>query len=83
MKCHEMKKLNAISRLVIILTILGYLITQSVNFFITGIVTLGILFALYYTKKSEDKETTDKSSIEGFTNPRLYKQEKSEIYKSY
>ena len=37
------EKINAITRLVIILTILGYLITQSLNFFITGSITLGVI----------------------------------------
>ena len=52
------QKINAITRLVIILTILGYLITQSLNFFITGAITLGVIVFLYYAKslKQEDNK---------------------------
>ena len=45
------EKINAITRLVIILTILGFLVTQNSNFFITGIVTLGIIIMLYYARE--------------------------------
>ena len=45
------EKINAITRLVIVLTILGFLVTQSINFFLTGFITLGVIVALYYTKK--------------------------------
>jgi len=37
------EKINAITRLVIILTILGYFVTNSLNFFITGAITLGVI----------------------------------------
>ena len=65
------EKINAITRLVIILTILGYLITQSLNFFITGAITLGVIVFLYYAKslKQEDKK---KQVKEAFTNPSVY-----------
>ena len=45
------QKINSITRLVIILTILGFLITQSYNFFLTGLITLAIIVILYYTKE--------------------------------
>ena len=65
------EKINAITRLVIILTILGYLITQSLNFFITGAITLGVIIFLYYAKslKQDDKK---KQVKEAFTNPSVY-----------
>ena len=40
-------KLNAGTRLVIILSILGYLVTMNVNFFIIGVVTLVVIGGLY------------------------------------
>ena len=43
------QKINAITRLIIILSILGYLLTNTINFFITGFVTLGVIVFLYYT----------------------------------
>jgi hypothetical protein len=46
-------KLNAISRLVIILTILGFFFTQNVNLLIIGVITLAIIFSLYKLRKQE------------------------------
>lgn len=69
------EKINAITRLVIILTILGFLVTQNSNFFITGIVTLGIIIMLYYAreyKNSTENNDRNSSSVEGFTNPKVY-----------
>ena len=40
-------KLNAISRLVIIMTILGFIFTRNVNLIIIGTLTLAILYTLY------------------------------------
>ena len=49
--CYE-EKLNAISRLVIILSVLGFTIIKKINILITGIITLFIIF-LYYKLKSK------------------------------
>jgi hypothetical protein len=46
-------KLNAISRLVIVLTILGFFITQNINLLIIGVITLGIIYSLYKLRKQE------------------------------
>lgn len=77
------EKLNVISRLVIILTFLGYLITMSYNIFIIGLITLGIVAFLYnYQNKKETIETKYKTK-EGFstniTNPDFYKALKTEF----
>jgi len=40
-------KLNAISRLVILMCILGFLFTQNWKIFIIGIITLAIIFSLH------------------------------------
>ena len=76
------QKLNAITRLVIILTTLGYTVTQNFNFVIMGILTLGILVAVYYyyTTKN-DKLTMGTIRKEGFTNPKLYKAMESQFTK--
>ena len=60
------QKLNAISRLIILLTGVGFLITRSLRIIATGFVTLGVIIFLYNIKyknqvKSKLKET--------FTNP--------------
>lgn len=46
-------KLNAISRLIIIMTILGFIFTRNFNLIIIGILTLAILFALYKLRKQQ------------------------------
>ena len=66
------EKINAITRLVIILTILGFLVTNSYNFFFTGFITLGIIVFLFYTKQNTESKPSASSKKEGFTNPELY-----------
>ena len=53
-------KLNAISRLVIILTLLGYLTTKNIKIMLSGIVTLGTIILLFFLKNKKTKK-------EGFT----------------
>ena len=61
------EKLNAVTRLVIILTILGYLITSNIRVGITGIVTIVAIIVLRSVKAgSSDKQSKDIS--EGFAN---------------
>ena len=45
------ENLNAISRLIIILSILGFLATRSINIIIVGVVTLIVIIILYNTRK--------------------------------
>ena len=68
---NSAQKLNAISRLVILLTLLGYLVSQSMKIIITGIVTLGIIVILYNAQKDKEqtKDKIKKITKEGFTNP--------------
>jgi hypothetical protein len=47
------QKLNAISRLIIILTILGFIFTMSAKLLLVGIITLLVIFALYKTRKQK------------------------------
>ena len=66
------EKLNAMTRLVIIMTLLGYLITKKNKFIITGIITILAIIFLYKIKT----EPISKKTInikEGFSNPELYK----------
>lgn len=44
-------KLNAISRLVIFMSLLGFIFTRNLNLIIIGIVTLAIIFTLYKLRK--------------------------------
>jgi len=58
------QKLNEISRLVIILSILGFIVTGGFRFLIIGFVTLAIIYIIYNIKKQ---------SKEGFENDNLTK----------
>ena len=69
-------KLNAITRLVILLTILGYLFTRNIKILITGIITIGIIVILYKTQHKK-KKLNKKMLKEGFTSPELYEKVKS------
>lgn len=50
--CYE-QKLNAISRLIILLTILGYILTMSKRIIAVGIITLLGIFILYNMRKQK------------------------------
>jgi hypothetical protein len=60
------EKLNAISRLVIALTILGFMITMSRSIVFIGIVTLAVIFVLYKTQKQKITKELFQSK-EGFS----------------
>lgn len=59
-------KLNAMTRLVIVLTLVGYLITKNNKIILSGLITLGAIILLFVvkTKKGNNKE--------GFKNADLY-----------
>jgi hypothetical protein len=50
------QKLNSISRLIILITILGTIIFRSLRMFITGIITLGIIIFLFYIQNNKNKK---------------------------
>lgn len=63
--CYE-QKLNAITRLIILITILGYVLTMSNRVLLTGVATLIVIFI--YFKMKKQKVTRDFiDSQEGFT----------------
>jgi len=64
------EKLNAITRLVILLTILGYLFTQTYKIIITGVITLGVIILLYNVNKN--KEVQKPKVVEKFENMNCY-----------
>lgn len=69
------EKLNGITRLVLLLTILGYLITKNIKIIVTGAITIFSLILLYKMKMENTLKTNikDLNIKEGFTNPELYK----------
>lgn len=80
--CYE-QKLNSISRLIILLTILGYILTMSKRILAVGVVTLLLIYVLYKIRKqkitkdmlegfeikSGEKKNDKKESKETFVNP--------------
>ena len=50
--CYE-QKLNAISRLIILITILGYILTMSQRVLAVGILTLVVIFVLFKMRKQK------------------------------
>jgi len=78
--CYE-QKLNAITRLVILITILGYILTMSKRVLLVGVVTLVVIFVLFKMRKEKvTKEMVNegfkvltrenkKQSGESFVNP--------------
>ena len=62
--CYE-QKLNAITRLVILITILGYILTMSQRVLLVGSVTLVIIFVLFKMRK---QKITKEMLNEGFLN---------------
>jgi len=61
------EKLNAITRLIILLIIIGLLITQNLNILMLGIITLFIIILLYYNNtKKETFTNIHESSIEKY-----------------
>jgi hypothetical protein len=76
------EKLNAISRLIIVLSILGFIITKSVRFLVIGIITLAIIYFVYKMRKQKIvKEILNKDDKEGFENidKKGYIQQPSEV----
>ena len=60
-------KLNAVTRLVIILSILGFLVTKNVRVVVTGLVTLVAVAILQHVQKKNDtKDNLEQAVKEGF-----------------
>jgi hypothetical protein len=62
--CYE-QKMNAVSRLIILITILGYILTKSKRILGVGILTLAIIFVLFKMRK---QKITKAVLNEGFAN---------------
>jgi hypothetical protein len=69
------QKMNAISRIVILLSILGFLITKNVNILLTGAITLAIFVMMYklqhqeeYDAKNGGNNNNSNDKKEGFIN---------------
>jgi hypothetical protein len=62
--CYN-QKLNAITRLIAILTIVGFAITMSVKILFVGVATIAAIFALY---KMQKQKITPQILAEGFSS---------------
>lgn len=63
--CYE-QKLNAISRLIILLSILGYILTLSKKILAVGVITLVMIYLLYSTRKQKlTKEMLENFDVQG------------------
>lgn len=69
------EKLNSITRLVLLLTLLGYLITKTIKILITGLVTLAAILILYQIQSRVSVKMSTKEAFMNMnnnTNPGLY-----------
>jgi hypothetical protein len=74
------EKLNAITRLVVLMTILGYIFTMSNNLILVGFSTLVIIFVLYKTRKQKiTKDVLNENYKEGFSGIDIKNQEETII----
>lgn len=63
--CYE-QKLNSISRLIILLTILGYILSLSKKIIVVGVLTLLIIFILYSMRKQKiTKQMLENFEVKG------------------
>ena len=72
-------KLNAITRIVIILSILGFLMTKSVRVLMSAAVTIVIIAIIYKTQKHKRAKNSINKQVlkEGFANSANYEKHKS------
>ena len=68
------QKLNAITRSILLLTIISFLLTRSFRILIIGGITLFSIYMVYYYHKKEKNKTAERTAskpIENFENPAL------------
>jgi hypothetical protein len=78
-KMSSNEKLNAITRLVIILTILGYLITQKYKIVVTGVVTIVAIVLLFIIQRNQEVKKGVIDVKEAFSNMDVYDEKKSQF----
>jgi len=62
------EKFNAITKFVIVLTILGFIFSQNFQLIFIGILTIAIVTAIYYRKKKKYTEERTQETKENFSN---------------
>jgi len=79
----NMEKLNAISRFVILASLLGYLITLNIGMIFVCVITLAVIAVLYHVQSNKAKEDEKVKGMpakikENFTNSILYNEVKDD-----
>ena len=70
-KMTQNEKLNSITRLIIILTFVGYIVTKNIKFILSFFMTLLVIVILYKTKCFKNIKNLSLTK-EAFTNPSIY-----------
>jgi len=67
------QKLNAITRTILVLTVIGLIVSQSPRILIVSVITLAAIFFLYYYhQKEKDKDASKRAlDTENFENPTM------------
>lgn len=75
------QKLNAISRVVFFLTLLGFILLRNIRILVVGLITLLVIFLYYaYTSKKEKKEKKEGFDyLERYINPATVIMKENEI----
>ena len=79
------EKVNAVTRLIILLTIVGYLLTLSYKIIYIAIIAIVIICLLYYIQQKSNKNDNDKNNknvkegFENLTNPKEYELNKDKF----
>jgi hypothetical protein len=79
------EKLNAISRLIILLTVVGFILTKTVRILVVGVVTLGVIVFLYYQKSKKEgmqnmNDLSDSHEVETLCQNKARPLNKSNFY---
>ena len=78
--CYE-QKLNAITRLIILITILGYILTMTTRILVIGFLTLAVIFVLFKMRKQKLTKDMMKEAVfvEENNQPGVFKQKSKTI----
>jgi hypothetical protein len=63
------QKLNAVTRTIIILTIIGFIFTKSIRLLLISGITIGAIYLIYYYHELEKEKKSSKKIKESFENP--------------
>lgn len=61
------QKVNTITRIIIVLTVIGYMITKTIQVFVVGFISLLLLIFIYFNQKSNIQKSNKESNKESMT----------------